>query len=181
MLTLGRFKGVNMTGNAEVSSEIKWHMRFLNMAQQVSLWSKDRSTKVGAVVVKDRRVVATGYNGFPEGVNDLVEERHGRPAKYLYTEHAERNCVFQAARQGVSLEGATLYLNYAPMPCADCTRAVIQSGIDRIVTSTVEFPGISKEMWDGHFKASKEMLEEAGIEVIAVPMSPFEHPFPTST
>lgn len=163
-------------------SDLKWHLRFLTMAHTVAQWSKDRSTKVGAVVVRDRRVLATGFNGFPAGVDDTVEARHDRPAKYKFTEHAERNCVFQAAKQGNSLEYSTLYLNYAPYPCADCTRAVIQAGITRIVTTNIPFPGISKEMWDGHFEAAKQMLEEAGVEVLAIPMSlGFNTAVPTGT
>lgn len=150
------------------NKQIKWHKRFLEMTKMVASWSKDRSTKVGAVVVRDRRILTTGFNGFPIGVFDGMEERHQRPAKYLYTEHAERNAILQAANQGISLRGATLYLNYAPYPCADCTRAVIQSGITQIVTTTEEFPGVSKDMWAGHFKAAKEMLEEACVEVIAL-------------
>lgn len=146
----------------------KWHRRFIEMSQTVASWSKDRSTKVGAVIVRDRRILTTGFNGFPIGVDDNVEERHGRPAKYLYTEHAERNAILQAARLGLPLEGATLYLNYAPFPCADCTRAVIQSGIREVITSGIEFPGVSKEMWNGHFKAAEEMLREAGVTVCSI-------------
>jgi dCMP deaminase len=146
----------------------KWHRRFVDMAQTVAAWSKDRSTKVGAVIVRERTLLSTGFNGFPVGVNDDVEERHGRPAKYLYTEHAERNAILQAAKFGIRLDGTTMYMNYAPYPCADCTRAVIQSGIKRIITSGIEFPGVSKDMWDGHFRAAKEMLQEAGVVVYAI-------------
>lgn len=148
--------------------ELKWHRRFVEVAALVSSWSKDRSTKVGAVVVVDRRIVATGFNGFPMGCDDNVEARHARPEKYLWFEHAERNCVYQAARIGLSLNGATLYLNYAPMPCADCSRAVIQAGIKRIVTGPEFFPGL-KEKWAEHFRVSTEMLREAGVEVINLP------------
>lgn len=159
--------------------DLKWHRRFIDLTNTVASWSKDRSTKVGAIVVRDRRVLTTGFNGFPAGVGDNFDYRHERPAKYLYTEHAERNCIYQAARMGISLEHATLYLNYGPSPCADCTRAVIQAGIERIVTSGIPFPGISKEMWDGHFMAAREMLEDAGVEVIELP--PLSEAFPTST
>ena len=73
--------------------------RFMNLAY-VAEWSKDRSTKVGCVVIgPDREVRSMGYNGFPRGINDEIERRHARPDKY--TEHAERNAIYNAARVGV--------------------------------------------------------------------------------
>lgn len=143
-----------------------WHRRWLERAWQVAAWSKDQSTKVGAVIVRDNIEIASGYNGFPRGVNDDLVSRHLRPAKYLWTEHAERNALYNALRKGVSVEGATLYLNYAPFPCADCTRGLIQAGIVRIITGMDMFPGVSKDKWDGHFEVAQAMLDEASIPVI---------------
>src|SRR5678816_3286831 len=87
-----------------------WDIRFLREAARIATWSKDRSTKVGCVIVgPSREIRSTGYNGFPRGVNDDVDERHARPMKYAYCEHAERNAIYNAARVGIPLEGCTLY------------------------------------------------------------------------
>ena len=148
----------------------KWH---LGLANYVSGKSKDRSTKVGAVIVDDdNTVLATGFNSFPRGVNDDVDERHERPAKYMWTEHAERNAIYNAARQ--VLKGSTLVLQYAPCPCTDCTRGVIQSGIKKIIVPKgAFFPGIGK--WDESLKVAKEMLDEAGVEIEEVDYDEADH------
>lgn len=143
-----------------------WDEYYILMAEFVANKSKDRSTKVGAIIVgPDNEVRSTGYNGFPRDINDELDERHERPAKYEYTEHAERNAIYNAARVGVSLKGCTLYLNWEPCPCTDCTRAIIQSGIKRIIGPDRVF-GKPGTHWQDNFKASKEMLEEANIETI---------------
>lgn len=137
-----------------------WDKRFLNLAKHVAEWSKDRSTGVGAVIVdpKTRTVVSLGYNGFPRGIDDDVEERHERPKKYLWTEHAERNAIYQASR---SLRGCTLY---TPLfPCADCARAIIQSGITRVVTVRPEDEYI--ERWGEQFSVAQEMFSEVSIDI----------------
>jgi dCMP deaminase len=140
----------------------KWDNRFLELAKLISSWSKDTSTKVGAVIVDDvRNVRATGYNGIPRNLSDDVEERSERPTKYFWVEHAERNAVYAAARRGESLEGCTLYCNHSP--CADCARAIIQSGI-----KTVVFPDGTDAPTGGMgetFMVALNMLREAGIEV----------------
>lgn len=145
-----------------------WDQKFLDLALHIAGWSKDRSTKVGAVVVgPDREIRATGYNGMPRGVDDGVEERHARPRKYFLFEHAERNSCYNAARIGVSLKGCTLYLASAPSvlpPCADCARAVIQSGIVRIVQRQPS----GDARWQESCQIGAEMLGEAGVEVVYV-------------
>ncbi|MBT3703387.1 MAG: CMP deaminase, partial [Alphaproteobacteria bacterium] len=81
-----------------MTNSIKWDQRFLKLADEVATWSKDRSTQVGAVIVmKDRAPGPYGYNGFPRQIDDEAEERHNRPAKYKWTEHAERNAIYNAA------------------------------------------------------------------------------------
>lgn len=143
-----------------------WHTYFIKMAQLVSEKSKDRSTKVGVVAVGcDKEVRSTGYNGFPRGVCDNVEERHSRPKKYYYTEHAERNCIYHAARIGVSLKDCTLYMNWEPIPCTDCARAVIQAGITRLIGPPIIFSGKGAQ-WTESLVVSIEMLNEASIEML---------------
>ena len=139
----------------------KWDDRFMALAKHIAGWSKDESTKIGAVVVgEDNQILATGYNGPPRGVNDNVPERKERPAKYLYTAHAEANAVYNAAREGVALEGCTMYISGLP-PCNVCAQAIIQSGIMTIVVQTLEYP----EHWAEFIKPALEMLEEAGVEI----------------
>ena len=135
-----------------------WDERFMALAEFVAEWSKDRSTKVGAVVVGSRRrVVALGYNGFPRGIDDNVEERHERPAKYLWTEHAERNAIYNATE---SLEDATMYVPW--YPCMDCARAIVQSGIRELVA--IE-PDWIDPKWGTDFKSVKVLLSEAMVRV----------------
>lgn len=142
-----------------------WDQHFIDMAELISQKSKDRSTKVGAVIVgPDNEVRSTGYNGFPRSVNDLDESRHERPTKYDYTEHAERNAIYNAARVGIPTKGCSLYLNWEPCPCSDCTRAVIQAGIVKVVGPNRPF-GKPGTHWQDNFVHSKAMLAEAGIEI----------------
>lgn len=138
----------------------KWNKRFIDLCNHIAQWSKDKSTKVGTVIVdSDKRILSVGYNGFPTGVDDDIETRHERPAKYMYTEHAERNAIFTASRIGVSLVNATLYCNY--FPCPDCTRAIIQSGIKTVYYEKLSVnSGTNNE----HINASMEMFNEANVE-----------------
>lgn len=152
--------------NAWREHKWKWWRRFIEIAKLVSTWSKDRSTKVGAVIVdeSDWTLVSVGFNGMPRLVDDGVEERHSRPAKYLYTEHAERNAIFNAARAGRSTLGTTMCLNFDSLPCTDCARAVIQAGIKRLVGEGKPFPGRGAGT-DYHLQESLEMLREANVEM----------------
>lgn len=152
----------------KLSNVPSWPEYFTEMAQLVSTKSKDASTKVGAVLVgTNKDIRSTGFNGFPIGVNEGIPERHERPTKYLYTEHAERNAIFLAARRGTSTEGCTLYMNYWPLPCCDCTRALIQAGIRKIVGMDIPFPGKGVQ-WQEHMRESLSMLNEAGVELFIV-------------
>ena len=115
----------------------KWNKRFMEMAFLVASWSKDTSTKTGAVVVgPDREIRATGYNGLVRGVDDNKPERLERPTKYDFFEHAERNAIYNACLTGTSLKGCVMYATHAP--CTDCARAIIQAGIKTVITNAVE-------------------------------------------
>jgi dCMP deaminase len=140
---------------------IDWDKRFLDLAQHVGQWSKDRSRKVGCVIVGPHREIrAIGYNGFPRGIDDDSAARHERPAKYLWTEHAERNAIFQAARIGVSLDGCTMYLPW--FPCMACARALVQAGIARLVAAR---PDTLDPTWGEEFNSALALLKEADIVV----------------
>ena len=146
-----------------------WGLRFKELAQHISGWSKDKSTKVGAVIVDDdRNPLAIGYNGFPRKCRDDVEERYERPLKYKWTEHAERNAVYNAARHGVSLEGCSMYIatlsDGFSLPCADCARAIIQSGIQTVFLQSLELP----ERWKESGQVALDMLKESGVNIIDV-------------
>lgn len=139
----------------------RWDRRFLGLANMFGTWSKDRSAGTGCVIVgPDRLLRASGYNGFVRGIDDEVSERHERPAKYSWTEHAERNAIYNAARLGISLDGCTVYVNW--FPCIDCARAIVQSGIIRLVGLQ---PDHSDNRWGSEFKFASEMLQESGIEI----------------
>jgi dCMP deaminase len=140
----------------------QWTEYFLEIADLVATKSKDKSRQVGCVLVgPDHEVLSTGYNGMCRGLNDDVPERHERPEKYYWFEHAERNAVYNAARAGVKLKGATAYMQSAP--CADCARALIQAGVTRIHARRAN--DFLKSRWVESIECAKIMLAEAGVEL----------------
>jgi dCMP deaminase len=142
----------------------------LRLAAEVSGWSKDRSTKCGAVVVRRRRLLSTGYNGFPPGVDDGDDRLHERPAKYFATEHAERNAIYNAALHGVSCEGSTMFI-YGLHPCSRCARAMAAVGIKEVVYAfdkTANPEGISPNMGKDDFEIAARILRDNGIFLVKV-------------
>ena len=137
----------------------KWDLRFLMLAEHVAIWSKDPSTRVGAVIVRgDRTIASVGYNGFPRGVDDDPSRYEDRPTKYLMTVHAEMNAIL-SLREPVA-EDYVLYVT--PLhPCANCASAIIQSGIKKVVSRN-----FGNDNWVEHHKVAATMFEEAGVEVI---------------
>lgn len=149
-------------------NQIKWDERFMQMAVQVASWSKDRSRKVGCVIVgPNREIRSVGYNGFPRGVDDDVESRHKRPAKYSFVTHAEANSCFNAARVGISLEWCTAYVPW--FPCAGCAGALVQSGIVELVYGQV--PDFNDPQWGEEFKIAFTILEEAEVITRFAPLA----------
>jgi dCMP deaminase len=139
----------------------KWDLKFIELAKHISGWSKDTSTKVGAVIVNDsNRIISTGYNGFVIGCDDSIKSRYEKDKKYLYTEHAERNAIYSAAEKGDSTRNATIYMQL--YPCVDCARAIIQSGIKRVVCTKPDF---NNEKWGESWRIAEELFNECGIEV----------------
>ena len=137
----------------------------MGLCEEVASWSEDRDHEVGCVIVgpDGHEVRTTGYNGLPRGVSSEADERFDRASgeKFFWIEHAERNAIYNAARMGTSLEGCTAYVNR--FPCADCGRALIQSGIKKVVAPALpEFDGAL----DHSFQVSHQMLSEAGLEII---------------
>ncbi len=136
-----------------------WDRRFLRLAELVAGWSKDPSTKVGAVIVNaDRQVLGLGYNGFPRGVHDLEERYFDRPTKYAMIVHAEANAILNA-RQLV--RGCTLYaLKY---PCSSCAKLIIQAGIARVVSPRRDPADAMDQRWEADARVSETMLREAAV------------------
>ena len=142
----------------------KWDHRFMEMAHLVSTWSSCHNDcrAIGAVVVKDKRVMTTGYNGAPSGIKTCKERGYclrrklnipsGTQAEICYAVHAEQNAVVQADKLGVSIDGGTLYCTH--QPCSICAKIIINSGIRRIVYE------------QGYPDAfSLELINEAGVQL----------------
>lgn len=139
--------------------EEKWHIRFIRLAEEVATWSVDPSTKVGCVLVKNKRVISTGYNGFPKNISDNLERLMDREQKYEMTVHAEVNAITTAALHGVSTEGASAYLTFSP--CSRCAAVFINAGITSVyVSGGGEIP----ERWLKNFILAGNLLAEAGVD-----------------
>jgi dCMP deaminase len=141
----------------------KWDSRFMKLAREISTWSRDPSTKIGAVIVNDeRRILATGYNGFPRGIEDTEERLNDREQKYPLIVHGEMNALMNALYSGVSVKDTTLYVWGLPV-CSECTKNVIQSGIKRVV---ITYPEHAPEKWRTQWNnMSKPMYQEAGVSI----------------
>jgi len=137
----------------------KWDERFMGMAHHIAGWSKDDSSKVGAVIASGKRVVSLGFNGFPSGVNDEIISRD---QKLLRTVHAEANAL--AFARG-SVAGCSIYVTHPP--CAHCTGHIIQHGIGRVLWVAPDPRFI--ERWGDSYLESMRMLREAGVDMLEVP------------
>lgn len=145
--------------NADVLS---WDEYFMGLAHLSALRSKDPNTQVGAAIVdENHRVVSVGYNGFPTGVSDdeFPWSREGGvlDSKYAFVVHAELNAILNSQR---SVRGCTIYVSL--FPCNECAKAIIQSGIKRIVYESDKYNGVDTNI------ASKRMLRAAGVELVRI-------------
>lgn len=142
---------------------ISWDEYFMGVAILAAKRSKDPNTQVGACIVnKAKRILSTGYNGFPYGCSDdtFSWEREGEDTKYKYVVHAELNAILNA--HGKSLEGARLYVDL--FPCNECAKAIIQSGISEIVYLYDKYADTPETI------ASKKMLTAAGVRTTQLEM-----------
>ena len=138
---------------------ISWDEYFMSVALLASMRSKDPNTQVGACIVgDDKRIISTGYNGFPRGCSDdeFPWNREGEDTKYPYVVHAELNAILNAG--GRSLSGSTLYV--ALFPCNECAKAIIQAGIKTVVYLSDKYDGTPSVC------ASKRMLRAAGVKLV---------------
>lgn len=131
----------------------KWDKRFLELAEFVSLWSKDPSTKVGAVVSDIKKVVGLGYNGFPPGINDNGR-LFDRDTKLKIIRHAEDNALEYAGYTS----GCTIYTWPFP-PCSRCASLMISKGITRVV-SLDNIP----DRWRADCELAQQLFQEVGIQ-----------------
>ena len=143
----------------------KWDSRFMKMADFIGSWSScyQENRQVGAVIVRDKLIITTGYNGAPSGVKSCKEKGEclrkklniasGTRLESCYAVHAEQNAIAQAAKLGVSVDGATIYVTH--QPCTICTKMIINSGIKKVVYRN----GYPDEF-------SKVLLDEAGVALI---------------
>lgn len=156
-----------MSDKKDIVPMSKWDKRFLQMAQLVSTWSTcvRNGRQVGSVIVKDKRIIATGYNGAPAGITSCAERGYclrdklniasGTRAELCYATHAEQNALVQAAKLGISVDGATIYVTHRP--CVICTKLLINAGIKRVVY-----------LHDYPDEFSVEILKEAEIKLCHV-------------
>lgn len=143
----------------------KWDSRFMKMADFIGSWSScyQENRQVGAVIVRDKRIITTGYNGAPSGVKSCKEKGEclrkklniasGTRLESCYAVHAEQNAIAQAAKLGESVDGATIYVTH--QPCTICTKMIINSGIKKVIYRN----GYPDEF-------SKVLLDEAGVTLI---------------
>ena len=140
----------------------KWDKRFLGMAQLVSIWSKDPSTKVGAVITDgNKKIVSLGYNGLPQWVEDNQEILSNREEKYKYIIHAEVNAILQANKS--DFFACTIY-TYPFLTCPQCAAMIIQAGVMRVVSYKCV-----DERWIPRIEDSKRLLQMADVEIVEYP------------
>ena len=136
----------------------KWQKRFFDMAYLVASWSKDPSSQIGAVIVDSQnRVISTGFNGLPVGVNDTKERLNDRATKYKMILHAEENAIMFAKQ---NLNGCSIYVTKMP-PCAHCAALIIQSGIKFVYVPDAEIP----ERWRESTELTCQMFNETGVKI----------------
>ena len=142
---------------------ISWDEYFMGVAILASQRSKDPSTQVGACIVDDsKRILSTGYNGFPQGCSDDEfpwnrDEKQGE-TKYQFVVHAELNAILNAS--GKNLFGSTVYV--ALFPCNECAKAIIQSGIKEVVYLSDKYHATPSTI------ASRRMLDAAGVKLTQI-------------
>lgn len=135
-------------------------LKHMGHAQYISTWSKDPSSKIGAVAVVGSGLPIIGYNGFPRGMKDTEERLNDRAQKYPRTVHAEMNCIYNAAELGVSLRNSSMFVYGLPV-CGPCSLGVIQAGIKKVYIQPGSTETINK--WIESFQQTADNFEECGV------------------
>ncbi len=131
--------------------QLMFDKRYLQMAK---IWAENsycKRRKVGAIIVKERMIISDGYNGTPEGFENVCEDENNITKPYVL--HAEANAITKVAKSNNSSQGATLYITTSP--CMECSKLIIQSGIKRVVFC---------DLYSKH--EGLQLLERAGIELV---------------
>ena len=141
----------------------KAHKFFKLAVFQAELFSKDTVKKVCSLFIAPEtyQILSAGYNGMPRGIDETILERWERPEKYKYIVHAETNGIFNACRNGVSLNDSICIVTM--FPCSNCAKALIQVGVKEIITIS---PNFEHKRWGEDFKYSFEMLNEANLNLV---------------
>lgn len=144
-----------------------WDFYFMAIAQVVATRSRDPSSQIGAVLVNPaKRIVATGYNGFPSGIADHEHRWLTREEKLKYVVHAERNAFLSAAFSGNCTEGSTLFIHPFPT-CSECAKDAIQVGVIRVVSPPL--PPDAAPRWKEDMDFARELLLERRITITEMP------------
>lgn len=139
----------------------KWNYRYLELAKTVAGWSKDPSRQIGCVAVNDKgQILSVGYNGFPRGINDDDVRLNNRIEKYKYIVHAEKNMIYNATHNGVSLDGCTVYVSGLPV-CSECAKGLIQVGVKKVI---MEDAANIRNNWAESWELTKSLFDEARIK-----------------
>jgi dCMP deaminase len=141
----------------------KWDLRFLGLARHIATWSRDPSTQVGAVIVgPDKKIISTGFNGFPQNMPDRKEDYENRDEKYSRVVHGEINALIFA---GQSVKGCTLY-PVPFMPCDRCFVIMAQAGITRIVAPKPTDDQLTR--WGPAFEKVRKYAKECNVVLVEV-------------
>lgn len=149
----------------KLNTNLSWDEYYIKLAYSIAEKSKDTSSKIGSILVKNNFITSAGYNGMPIAINDNLSYRYEKPEKYFWFEHSERNAIYAAARNGLNTSGSHLYT--LSIPCNDCARGCIQAGVHKI-TYHLQHNNIfisQNDKWAESTKRSLSMFLEAGVEI----------------
>lgn len=147
----------------KLTSEVPSDETYLGFCREVGEGSDDPDTRVGCVVVIRTTVLVRACNAYPRGLLDSKGERSTRPEKYVWIEHAERNAIYTAARTGIALADARIYVEL--MPCVECARAIIQAGLSEVIVSAERMLHYESDKYSTQQAVAELMLREAGVSV----------------
>jgi len=143
---------------------VSWNEKFINLAEHISTWSKDPSTKIGVVAINPdtKNILSTGYNGFARGISDTEKRYRERETKYKYIVHGEQNCIYNATRNGIKLQGSYMYVYGLPI-CHQCASAIAQVGVDTIFFKNCDPE--SETRWSESSELGYDIMKETGITI----------------
>jgi len=152
------------SGKTPIDRVQKWDLRFLELCKHITGWSKDPSTQVASVIVKDtNKIISVGYNGYAAGVDD-DDTLQTREEKYPRIIHGEKNAILFAQRD---LTGCTIYV-YPLAPCGQCAAAICQVGISRVVTVIPNDPDRILR-WESSNNVALDQFRKKGVDIVFYP------------